>query len=40
MARDNRKVDAKLMQEVPLHDPNFLREIVVGVMPQVGEAGR
>jgi hypothetical protein len=33
MAKDHRRVDAELVQEVLLDDPGFLREIVERVVP-------
>ncbi len=38
MAKDHRRVDAELVQEVLLDDPGFLREIVERVVQQVLEA--
>jgi putative transposase len=38
MTRDHRRVDAELVQEVLLDDPNFLRQIVERVVQQILEA--
>jgi len=38
MAKDHRRLDAQLVQEVLLDDPNFLREIVERVVRQILEA--
>ncbi len=38
MAKDHRRVDAELVQEVLLDDPGFLREIVERVVQQDLEA--
>jgi putative transposase len=38
MTKDNRRLDAQLVQEVLLDDPGFLREIVERVVPQILEA--
>jgi putative transposase len=38
MAKDHRKLDAQLVQEVLLDDPGFLREIVERAVQQILEA--
>src|SRR5215210_1603571 len=38
MAKDHRRVDAELVQEVLLDDPSFLREIVERMVQQVLDA--
>jgi transposase-like protein len=38
MAKDHRRADAELVQEVLLDDPDFLREIVERVVQQLLEA--
>jgi transposase-like protein len=38
MAKDHRRVDAELVQEVLLDDPAFLRELVERAVQQVLEA--
>jgi len=38
MAKDHRRLDAQLVQEVLLDDPNFLREIVERVVQQILQA--
>jgi Transposase, Mutator family len=38
MAKDHRRLDAQLVQEVLLDDPSFLREIVERVVQQILEA--
>jgi transposase-like protein len=38
MAKDHRRLDAQLVQEVLLDDPSFLRKIVERVVQQILEA--
>jgi transposase-like protein len=38
MAKDHRRLDAELAQEVLLDDPDFLRQIVEGVLQKMLEA--
>jgi transposase-like protein len=38
MAKDHRRVDAELVQEVLLDDPGFLREVVERAVQQILEA--
>jgi transposase-like protein len=38
MAKDHRRLDAQLAQEVLLDDPNFLRQILERVVQQILEA--
>ena len=40
MAKDHRRADAELVQEVLLDDPDFLREIVERVVQQLLERPR
>ena len=39
MAKDHRRVDVELAQEVLLDDPDFLREIVERVLQELGAVG-